>query len=364
MKKCFSTASLVLACCFAMSQQAKDSYTISGTVNQQTGKVYLSEFVMNGKRDSTLIENGTFKFTGKLENPMPILIRLQGNNGSFLFFAENAHMQLKLDADSLRNSRVTGSASNNDYQLFEQTIKPYNDSLNALSNWSRSKGKLDAATQDSVTRVWEAIDNNRKKAVAGFVSANPNSIVAAYAITRHFLFMPDLASLEQQYKSLSSKVQQSSFGKSIKDKIDVEKRTAIGQPAPVFSQKDTAGKMVSLANFKGRYVLLDFWASWCGPCRIENPHIVAAYKKYRDKGFDILAVSLDDKKDRWIKAIYDDGLTWTHVSELQSWNNTVAKLYGVNAIPSNFLLDPQGRIIARNLDGKKLEEKLAEIFRQ
>jgi thiol-disulfide isomerase/thioredoxin len=138
----------------------------------------------------------------------------------------------------------------------------------------------------------------------------------------------------------------------------------VGATAMNFTQNDTAGKPVTLSAFRGKYVLVDFWASWCGPCRMENPNVVSAYAKYHPKGFDILSVSLDraGDKDKWLKAIYADRLAWTHVSDLQFWQNAVAVQYGVGSIPQNFLIDPQGKIVAKGLRGEDLEKKLDEIF--
>lgn len=145
---------------------------------------------------------------------------------------------------------------------------------------------------------------------------------------------------------------------------DEAKRLIIGALAPEFTQNDTLGNPISLASFKGQYILLDFWASWCGPCRRENPNLVDAYNKYKDKNFTILGISLDrpEGKEKWMQAIKDDNLAWAQVSDLKYWNNEVAKLYGIRSIPQSYLLDPEGRIIAINLRGAALHEKLAELF--
>ena len=157
-------------------------------------------------------------------------------------------------------------------------------------------------------------------------------------------------------------MQTSYFGKQIKETLDAALLTNIGKPAPNFTLKNTEGKDVALSSFKGKYVLVDFWASWCGPCRAENPAVVKAYQKFKDKGFTILGVSLDDKKDKWLEAIKKDKLDWTQISDLKGWKSSAASLYGIKGIPMNFLIDKDGKIIAKGLRGEDLEKKLGEVM--
>lgn len=209
------------------------------------------------------------------------------------------------------------------------------------------------------------LKNERRQQEIAFIKAHPDYIASAEALKDAVGYLPDdIRIYDKVFKGLSKDVQKSKEGLSVKKTIDAFMTVRIGAEAPLFSSPDTAGHTVNLKDFRGKYVLLDFWASWCGPCREENPNVVKAYAQFRDKNFTVLGVSLDQKNkyDAWVKAINDDGLTWNHVSDLTYWDNAVAKLYCVRSIPQNFLIDPKGKIVGANLRGEELFKKLQELI--
>jgi len=222
----------------------------------------------------------------------------------------------------------------------------------------------DAAVRAELDKKYNAIDEEQKAAYVKFIKSNPNSLVTLDALKKLGGSIPDYAVVAPLFETFSIKLKNTTAGKEYKEALEKMKATAIGSIAPDFMQNDTLGNPLKLSSLRGKYVLVDFWAAWCGPCRAENPNIVKAYAKYNKKGFEILGVSLDTEKDKekWMKAIQKDGLTWPQVSDLKGWSSDVAQLYVIKAIPQNVLLDPAGKIIAKNLRGEALEKKLAELF--
>ena len=367
--KIIALAGFLAISCISYSQTGKDGFTITGKVpGVTTGKIYLTEFVIKGKRDSTVIQNGSFHFTGKADEPTPYILSLESNfvnKPLLMFFAENGSIKIDVNADDIRKSKVKGSVSQKEYAAYQNKTQSFNDQINKLADLRKKMAKDDKTGLDSIASAWDAIAAKKKIAEMEFIKANPKSVVSAWVITRSFIFQPDPGSLESLYNGLSPVVQATSYAGKIKERLDMEKLFAVGKPALDFSQADTLGKMVALKDFRGKYVLLDFWASWCGPCRAENPNVVKAFHTYKDKGFTVLSVSLDQpgKHQAWMDAIHKDNLTWAHVSDLKFWDNEVAKLYGINSVPSNFLIDPAGTIIAKNLAGEELLEKLNEVLK-
>jgi peroxiredoxin len=206
----------------------------------------------------------------------------------------------------------------------------------------------------------------KKKGQAAFINKHPDYFISLVALNEVIGPLPsDVPALKRLYNKLDKQIQQTPAGIKTKTTLDKFDAVSIGRVAPAFAAPDTSGKTISLSDYRGKYVLLDFWASWCMPCREENPMVVVAYKQFKDKNFDVLQVSLDQpgKKDAWIKAIHQDGLTWQHVSDLKYWNNEVAQLYMVKSIPQNFLIDPNGKIVAANLRGTALINKLASLLK-
>jgi peroxiredoxin len=354
------------------AQAQKKAYTINGTITGlSSGKVYLAH--ENEKKetitDSAQIVNSKFVFKGSIAEPAFFKLYLSDPQRGSSILVEPANLTFKAHKDSLYKAMVSGSVLSDTYQSFYNVDwKPVTEKAGEIYR------RLDKAEKDGSMKAnpslrkgfdeeFKALGVLNDTIVNAYVRKNRNSIASAMVILDRYINYPYYNNARALMPLLSKEVQQSSFGKQIYAALALDERTAAGKAAPVFTMANTEGKMVKLSDFKGKYVLIDFWASWCGPCRKENPNVVAAYKKYHDKGFDILGVSLDSNKEAWLKAIKADSLTWNHVSDLKGWKNDAAALYGVKSVPASFLIDREGRVIAKDLRAEALHEKLAELFK-
>ena len=207
----------------------------------------------------------------------------------------------------------------------------------------------------------KSLNDQTAVAVLGFVKKYPQSPVSPFIIIDRFINYPNKEMQEKTFSLLDDAAKNSLYGKKISEYQRIAAKTGIGA-TPDFAVTDTAGKILRLSDLRGKYVLVDFWASWCAPCRKENPNVVKAYQQFHDKGFEIVGVSLDTKKDAWLKAIEKDGLTWNHVSDLQGWESGIVKEFGIKVVPTSFLLDKNGKVIANNLREEALQEKLKTLF--
>jgi peroxiredoxin len=208
---------------------------------------------------------------------------------------------------------------------------------------------------------YQAMIDNNKVYTKNFVNEHSNSVVSAFVLLQYATQL-DESELADLVGKFAPAIDKTEYVVQLKSLVQEQQKTAIGVVAPDFTMNDTEGKPIQLSSLRGKVVLVDFWAAWCGPCRQENPNVVKLYQQYHSKGFEILGVSLDRTKEDWLKAIKADNLTWIHVSDLQYWQNAAARLYGVNAIPQSFLLDKDGKIIAKGLRGEQLAKKLLELF--
>lgn len=327
----------------------------------------------NDTRDSVKSFAGGFKFKIDIAD---------GEGNLYLFSVErnyddpNSYTEIFLDKGIVnitgngplfKDAKFSGAPSALQLTQYNNYIQSNEQIKNAPALYQQANQYYhanDTANLKLVQQKIDVIDSIRTEMQKRWIKKHPTSPISAYILS-YMRFSVNFDTLETLYNRLTATAKNNFPAKNLKHAIEVNKLTGIGKPALDFTQPDTAGKPVSLKDFHGKYVLLDFWASWCGPCREENPNVVAAFNKYHDKNFTVLSVSLDQPtgKEKWMNAIHKDGLTWTHVSDLKFWNNAVAKEYDIEGIPANFLLDPNGIIIAKDLRGDDLNNKLAEVLK-
>ncbi|WP_223550435.1 TlpA disulfide reductase family protein [Aestuariivivens sp. NBU2969] len=355
----------------------KDSYTIEvhapGVYNGI--RAYLKIQDERGRlinKDTAIVIDEKFSFQGKRDEPSLELLTINGYKGFLPVIVENGEIYIYIEKDSLLTSKISGTANNEAYQRYFKNENSLKDKLKTLTSNYQKATASNSGDQKAILKEITQTRETLNELPITYINQNKDAfltvLILNQAIKNRQLKFEQIESI---YNSLSQELKISSYGNKTgayittqKQIMKAEKTTQIGNVAPNFSAPNPEGKTLALNNIKGEITIIDFWASWCGPCRRENPKVVKLYEAYHKKGLEIIGVSLDreGQKDRWLKAIEDDQLTWHHVSNLKFWQDPIAKLYNVRSIPATFILDAEGKIIAKNLRGQALEKKIAELL--
>lgn len=348
----------------ALSQKKAPQFLIKAKIAHFTDSLLFLNYGTLGASnlDSAVVKNGVFTFKGHVNEPAVAMIFTKNFKVKIDLYIENTNITVAGDADARFTYSVTGTGTVKEYEQLNQrymdnrrkTIALY-EKANDLKKSGDSIAAVKIQVQADSQYHWEYTHRHE------YIATHPKSYISAFELLGYTTTIT-LRNSIKLYDGLDASVRSSNVGKEIAARIELLSRVEEGKPAQEFTQTTPDGKSVTLASYKGRYVLVEFWASWCGPCRAENPNLLKQYELYNKKGFDILSVSLDKDKEQWLKAVEKDALPWTHVSDLKGWNNEVAVLYGIRAVPASFLIDPAGKIVATGLRGETLNKKLETLF--
>ncbi len=362
---------IIIAACTLHACKEHTGYTIKGELADADGmKLVLKKMIIDSDdavdMDSCIVKKGKFEMKGTVEYPEYCEL-YAGDNGPLRLFVENTVIDVAIDLKNIQDSKVTGSKEtdlfreyNSKMAGFEKSAAKVNDDYMSM----KLSGEVDAEKEKGYVAQMEQIRQQRTDYMKQFAKEHPNSIVTALVVDNNLSYNIVPEELEPYAAGFDAVNSKSPWVQSLREKAGAAKRLAIGRPFVDIKLPAPDGKEIALSDYagKGKYVLVDFWASWCRPCRIANPHVVKMYNQYKDKGFEIVGVSLDEKKDKWTKAIEDDALVWPQMSDLKFWQSKGARLYLVTTIPYTVLLDKDGKILAKGLDPDELEKKLAELL--
>lgn len=358
------TLLLVVACA---KPEEKKGFTIKGTINNLEGSVLtLQELTPKGLvfiDSAEIAKDGTFEFSGNITERTFCVIQMN-NSAAVLVVDSMAEIVMDIDANKPEDFTVKGSAETEKLKQLLLVNSNYMVLVKALETKYAEYGENmpPPNIQEKMRFEYDSLMKAREAELQQTSLQLENSLVPYFA-TNYLLPQSNFDFLklidDKNYALFSG----SKYAKDLHKRIELLSKTAVGSTAPDIVLQDPFGKTISLSSLRGKTVLIDFWASWCKPCREESPNLVKAYNKYKTSGFEVFSVSLDDNRDAWQKAINDDKLLWTHVSDLMKWNSSVVSLYNIESIPFTVLIDGNGKIIAKNLRGKALDEKLAEVLK-
>lgn len=375
MKKILLALSLVIA--VVACNQKPEGFVIEGTITgelENGTKIYLKKLGDNNQPleiDTTAVTDGKFVFEGIAGIPEAHFIFVGKSQGYVLVVLENGEITLTAQKDSLALAKVEGTPQNDMLAAFMKKRQAMSQkSMDIQKDMEAANASRDQVAMTSLNEEMNDFQEEYKSFEMDYIKANPSALISVMlldnAISRRSI---EPSEVQGVFDSLSPEIKETKIAKkitgqleAIKARAEKEKSTEVGKKAPSFTAPGVNGEQLALNDMLGKVTLVDFWAAWCKPCRAENPNVVAVYKKYHDKGLNIVGVSLDRSADDWKKAIQDDGLTWNHVSHIKYFQDPIAQLYNVDAIPAAFLLDENGVIVAKNLRGPALEAKVAELL--